>query len=204
MSLFIHKSHNVSVLLYHLVCPAKYRRVVFDEAVDAVLKEVCLDISLRYEISFLEIGTDRDHVHFLVQSVPTYSPTKIVRTIKSITAREIFARCPHVKKQLWGGQFWSDGYFIASVGQHGNEDTIGNYVRGQGQDNSYQKLHSQPRDQLTLMDGPASPEKLNSKLTYSAACGGDFDSAQLIIAISRLEPYAKRAGRFLSPSPFRR
>lgn len=164
----------MSVLLYHLVCPAKYRRVVFDEAVDAVLKEVCLDISLRYEITFLEIGTDRDHVHFLVQSVPTYSPTKIVRTIKSITAREIFARCPHVKKQLWGGQFWSDGYFIASVGQHGNEDTIGNDVRGQGQDNSYQKLHSQLRDQLTLMDAPTPPEKL----TYSAACGGDFDFAK--------------------------
>jgi REP element-mobilizing transposase RayT len=66
MSRFIHKSHNVSVLIYHLVCPAKYRRVVFDEAVDAVLREVCLDISLRYEIIFLEIGIDRDHVHFLI------------------------------------------------------------------------------------------------------------------------------------------
>jgi len=78
MSRFIHKSHNVSVLLYHLVCPAKYRRVVFDEAVDAALKDVCLDIALRYDILFLEIGTDQDHVHFLLQSVPTYSPTKIV------------------------------------------------------------------------------------------------------------------------------
>jgi REP element-mobilizing transposase RayT len=98
MSLFLHKSHNVSVLLYHLVCPAKYRRVVFDQKVDAVLREVCLDIALRYEITFLEMGTAQDHVHFLVQSVPTYSPTKIVRTIKSITAREIFTRCPQVKK----------------------------------------------------------------------------------------------------------
>ena len=144
MSRFIHKSHNVSVLLYHLVCPAKYRRVVFDESVDAVLKEVCLALSLRYEITFLEIGTDRDHVHFLLQSVPTYSPTKIVRTIKSKTAREIFARCPHVKNQLWGGEFWSDGYFISSVVQHGNENTIGAYVKGQGTQEQYQKLHSQP------------------------------------------------------------
>ncbi|MGI9176105.1 MAG: IS200/IS605 family transposase, partial [Rhodothermales bacterium] len=70
MSLFLHKSHNVSVLIYHFVCPAKYRRVVFDEAVDAVLREVCLEIAKRYEIFFLEIGVDRDHVHFLVQSVP--------------------------------------------------------------------------------------------------------------------------------------
>jgi len=143
MSQLIHKSHNVSVLLYHLVCPAKYRRIVFDEAVDAVLKEVCLEISLCHEIDFLEIGTDGDHVHFLVQSVPTYSPTEIVRVIKSLTAREIFKRCPHIKKKLWGGHFWSSGFFIASVGQQGNENTIGNYVRQQGSDNQYQQLHTQ-------------------------------------------------------------
>jgi REP element-mobilizing transposase RayT len=94
--------------------------VVFDDDVDAVLREVCLEIALRHEISFLEIGTDGDHVHFLVQSVPSYSPTKIVRTIKSLSAREIFKKCPQVKKQLWGGQFWSDGYYIASVGMHAN------------------------------------------------------------------------------------
>ena len=65
----------------------------------------------RYEIVFLEIGTDSDHVHFLVQSVPMYSPKKIVQIIKSITAREIFKKCPLVKKQLWGGELWTDGYF---------------------------------------------------------------------------------------------
>jgi len=70
------KSHNRSLLMYHIVCPAKYRKVVFDEKVDLVLKEVCLEIAARYEIDFIEIGVDKDHVHFLVQSVPTYSPTK--------------------------------------------------------------------------------------------------------------------------------
>src|SRR6185312_7853439 len=108
MSEYIHKSHNVTVLLYHLVFPAKYRRVVFDKKVDEVLKEVCIKIEDRYQIKFLEIGTDKDHVHLLVQSVPTYSVTKIITIIKSITAREIFRRCPQVKKQLWGGEFWSD------------------------------------------------------------------------------------------------
>ena len=103
MSEYIHKSHNVSVLMYHFVCPAKYRRVVFSEAVDHKLKETCDEISRRYEISFLEIGADEDHVHFLVQSVPMYSPKKIVQTVKSITAREILAACPEVKKKLWGG-----------------------------------------------------------------------------------------------------
>ena len=105
MSVYIHKSHNVSVIMYHIVCPAKYRRVVFSEKVDETLREVCLEISKRYEMHFLEIGTDKDHVHFLIQSVPKYSPTKIVTIIKSITAKEIFIKHPEVKKKLWGGEF---------------------------------------------------------------------------------------------------
>ena len=139
MSQLTRKSHNVSVLLYHFVCPAKYRRIVFSVDVDQVLKAVCLEIAQRYEITFIEIGTDQDHVHFLIQSVPMYSPTKIVRTVKSITAREIFARRPEVKKQLWGGEFWTDGYFASTVGKHGSEETIANYVKEQG--NTYVKLH---------------------------------------------------------------
>ena len=140
MSEYIHKSHNVTVLLYHLVFPAKYRRAVFDDSVDMELRNVCFEIQQRYEIKFVEIGTDKDHVHFLVQSVPGYSVTKLVTIIKSLTAREIFKRCPRVKKQLWGGEFWSDGYFASTVGRHGNEDTVKSYVQGQGQ-NEYKVLH---------------------------------------------------------------
>ena len=147
-SKYIHKSHNVSVLLYHYVCPAKYRRVVFSDAVDNTLKEVCLAISQRYEIHFLEIGTDDNHVHFLVQSVPTYSPTKILTTIKSITAREIFRLNPEVKKKLWGGEFWTDGYFVNTVSKFGDEDTISKYVREQGVEKQYKILHKDM--QLTL------------------------------------------------------
>jgi REP element-mobilizing transposase RayT len=132
MSELIRKQHNVSLLLYHIVCPAKYRKAVFTPMVDEKLKEICQEISLRYEIEFLEIGTDSDHVHFLVQSVPTYSPTKIVRTIKSITAKEIFRQLPEVKKQMWGGEFWSDGYYISTVGAHGSEEQIQQYVKNQG------------------------------------------------------------------------
>ncbi|MFT5351743.1 MAG: putative transposase [Gammaproteobacteria bacterium] len=140
MSEYIHKSHNVTILLYHLVFPAKYRKVVFDEEVDAELKAVCLEIADRYQIQFMEIGTDKDHVHMLVQSVPTYSVTQLVTMIKSLTAKEIFRRCPQVKKQLWGGEFWTDGYFASTVGKHGDETTISNYVKNQG--NEYRKLHS--------------------------------------------------------------
>ena len=146
MSEYIHKSHNVSVLLYHLVCPCKYRRTVVTDEVDAVLRSVCVDIANRFEITFLEIGTDGDHVHFLVQSVPTYSPTKIVQTIKSITARKIFERVPSVKKQLWGGAFWSSGYFIDSVSRHGSEATITDYVASQGRTKEYKQLHVQQLD----------------------------------------------------------
>ena len=150
MSVYIHKAHNISILLYHIVCPAKYRRVVFDQNVNNELKDICLEISNRYEIHFLEIGTDEDHVHFLVQSVPTYSPTKIVRTIKSITAREIFKRVPEVKKVLWGGAFWTEGYYISTVGKKGSEATIQNYVKNQGQQDNYVRLH---KNQLRLFDG---------------------------------------------------
>lgn len=102
MSENIHKSHNVSRLMYHFVLPTKYRRVVVDDKVERVIKETCEEISKRFEIYFLEIGTDKDHVHFLIQSVPTYSPMQIVRIVKSHTAKEVFKQCPEVKKQLWG------------------------------------------------------------------------------------------------------
>ncbi len=149
MSEYKHKRHNVSVILYHMVCPTKYRRVVFTDEVDNELREVCMEITKRYEISFIEIGVDKDHVHFLIQSVPMYSPGRIVQIIKSITAREIFKRVPSVKKQLWGGEFWTKGYFINTVGQFGNEKTISEYVREQGRDKEYKKIH---RQQLTLFE----------------------------------------------------
>jgi putative transposase len=56
---------------------------------------------------------------------------------------EILARCPQVRKNLWGGELWSDGYFLSTVGQHGSEETIHNYVKGQGQPGQYQQLHAQ-------------------------------------------------------------
>ena len=139
-SKYIHRSHNVTVLLYHVVSSAKYRRVVFTDSVDKVLVEVCDDITDRYDIHFLEIGTDNNHVHFLIQSVPSYSITKIVRTVKSLIAREVFRRCPEVKKQLWGGEFWGKGYFVNTVGQHGTEQKIAKYVKNQGTEKEYKVL----------------------------------------------------------------
>ena len=161
MSRLIRKSHNVSILLYHAVFPAKYRRVVFDDAVESVLREVCIEISLRYEIEFIEIGTDGDHVHLLLQSVPTYSPTKIITLLKSLIARQVFARCPHVKKQLWNSEFFSDGYFVSTVGPQGNEHTIADYVREQGYETgikrSYQQLY---REKVHVTPVPPDADQL--------------------------------------------
>jgi len=145
---FIHKSHNVSVLIYHLVCPAKYRKVIFEGAVDKRLKAVCLEIEKRYEIHFLEIGLDKNHAHFLFQSVPSYSPSRLAKVIKSITAREIFKSYPDLKKVLWGSQFWSKSYFMSTVGKHGDEEKLRKYVQNQNNVKDYECLH---QSQLKLL-----------------------------------------------------
>lgn len=134
-------------MLYHLVCPVKYRRKVFTSKVEETLKAVCLEISKRYEMYFVEIGSDEDHVHFLIQSVPMMRPKTMVQTTKSITAREIFKLHPEVKQMLWGGQFWTDGYYISTVGAKGNEEQIREYVKNQGKE--YNQIY---RGQLTLIE----------------------------------------------------
>ena len=111
------------------------------------LKEVCIGIDERYEIHFVEIGVDEEHVHFLVQSVPILSPRDIVQTIKSITGKEIFKRHPEVKELLWGGNFWTSGYYVNTVGRYGNEEAIATYVKNQGR--QYQQIY---RNQLELFD----------------------------------------------------
>jgi putative transposase len=142
----IKKSHNKSLLLYHVVCPSKYRREVFSESVEKTLQETCEGKSKRYEINFVEVGADKDHVHFFVQSVPTYSPKKIVQTIKSIRAIQIFKKHPEVKEKLWGGKFWTSGYYVNTVGQYGNANMIKKYVQNQGA--NYKTIYR--NDQLSL------------------------------------------------------
>jgi REP element-mobilizing transposase RayT len=137
--------------MYHIVCPAKYRKVIFDEKADELLREICLEIEKRFEIQFIEIGIDRDHVHFFVQSVPTYSRQKIVQTIKSITAREMFAKMPEIKKKLWGGEFWSKGYFVSTVGKYGSEASVTKYVKNQGRSADGYRIMYKVK-QLSILD----------------------------------------------------
>ena len=138
----IRKRHNVSLILYHLVCPTKFRREIFSEGVSKTLKETCLELGIRYEMDFLEIGTDDDHVHFLIQTIPNRSISDMVKIVKSITARKIYKQHPEVKEFLWGGNIWTMGYYVNTVGQYGNLKMIQNYVKNQGNSN-YTQLHTQ-------------------------------------------------------------
>ena len=135
-------------MLYHAVFPAKYRKKIFTESIEDSIKEICLQIAQRYEVHFLEIGIDEDHVHFLLQSVPAIAPKRLIQIIKSLTAKEIFKRHPEVKKLLWGGHFWTTGYYINTVGQYANEKVIQEYVEKQGK--RYKQIH---RGQLLLFEG---------------------------------------------------
>ena len=101
-----------------------------------------MELGIRYEIEFLEIGTDTNHVHFLIQTIPNRSVSDMVKIIKSITAKQIYKQHPEVKKFLWGGNIWTMGYYINTVGQYGNLKMITNYVKNQGIPN-YTQLHQQ-------------------------------------------------------------
>ena len=147
MSDHILKSHNKTLLLYHLVFPLKYRRKAISEDVGVSLKEICFEISERYEVQFVEIGYESDHVHFLVQSVPSYSVSKMVSMLKSITAKQLFQRHPEIKAMLWGANFWTSGFYVNTVGQYSNEEVIRAYVKNQGMEKEYTKLH---QEQLKL------------------------------------------------------
>ena len=117
---------------YHLVFPVKYRKALLDDEVTQIIEETAQGISERYEIEMEAIGTDKDHIHLLCGAHPKIAPGRIVQIFKSITAREIFMRKPSVKKELWGGAFWTDGYYVATVGERGNWDVVEKYILKQG------------------------------------------------------------------------
>jgi putative transposase len=121
----------------------KYRKDLFlNEEYPKRLKEILAEIQLRYYLTPETVGVDEDHVHILVQAAPRYSPSRIVQIIKSLTAREMFRSFPEIKKELWGGEFWSDGGYIGTVGEGANADIIRNYIKKQGRKGEQLKLLS--------------------------------------------------------------
>ena len=127
--------HSAYQIHYHLVTPVKYRKAIFGRLdMEKSLRDICSEIEERYSVEFEQIGIDKDHVHYLVSAAPKFSPAGLVQIIKSLTARELFRRYPELRKELWGGELWTDGYFAATVGEGGNRDVIREYVAKQGDD----------------------------------------------------------------------
>ncbi len=126
-------AHKVFKIKYHFVFVIKYRKDLFlEEKYTTFLKEVCNGLEKRYSMKFETIGFDEDHVHFLLQSIPRYSPSRIFQIVKSISAIQLFERFPEIKKELWGGEFWSDGGYVSTVGEGVNAEVIRNYIKNQG------------------------------------------------------------------------
>ena len=125
-------SHCAWQIHYHIVFPVKYRKALLSEEVVGIIVDTAKGISERYDIEMEAIGCDRDHIHLLCTAHPKISLGQIVRVFKSITAREIFRRKPEVRQELWGGEFWTDGYYVGTVGERGNWRAVENYVESQG------------------------------------------------------------------------
>lgn len=110
----------------------KYRKALLDEEITEIIRETAEAIQERYEIEIEALGMDLDHIHLLCGGHPKIAIGRIVQIFKSITAREIFRRKPSVKKELWGGEFWTDGYYAATVGERANWTTVEKYIQRQG------------------------------------------------------------------------
>ena len=124
--------HNVYDEHYHIVFPVKYRKALLNNDISLAIVSIAREIADRYDIEFERIGTDGDHIHLLCSFPPKHSGSGVVRIFKSITARELFKQFPTLKKDLWGGEFWSDGFYLATVSERGSWKTVERYVTNQG------------------------------------------------------------------------
>ena len=129
-------AHNVYDTHYHIVFPVKYRKALLTNDIPIAIARIAQEISERHDITFEKIGTDGDHIHLLCSFPPKYSGSTVVRIFKSITARELFKQFPALKKDLWGGEFWSDGFYLATVSERGDWKTVEHYVASQGKTRS--------------------------------------------------------------------
>ena len=132
--------HCAYQIHYHIVFPVKYRRALLYEDVEKIIVETAAGIEERYEIEMEAVGCDKNHIHLLCGAHPKIAPGEIVRIFKSITSREIKKRKPKIEEEMWGGEFWSDGYYVATVGERGNWGKVEKYVKNQGQGEKVKQL----------------------------------------------------------------
>jgi putative transposase len=129
-------AHNVYDTHYHIVFPVKYRKALLTNDIPLAIVAIAREIALRYDIEFERIGTDIDHIHILCSFPPKYGGSDVVRIFKSVTARELFKQFPALKRELWGGEFWSDGFYLATVSERGDWKSVERYVANQGKTRS--------------------------------------------------------------------
>ncbi len=116
-----------------MVTAVKYRKVLLNPEVEGCIREAMKGINERYNIKIDEIGFDGDHIYIFCGAKAQYSPSQVIRIIKSITAKQVFKQFPKLRREeLWGGEFWSDGKYIGTVGEATNEEVIKRYIRNQG------------------------------------------------------------------------
>lgn len=133
-------SHTTYELKYHFVWVVKYRKgILYDERVANKLREIFGEVGKRYWIEIGELATDGNHIHVFVQAAPRLAPAEIAQVMKSISARELFKAFPEIRDELWGGEFWGDGYFVRSVGEEICERVIRKYIREQGKATKHQR-----------------------------------------------------------------
>ena len=128
----LHTHHNVYNTHYHIVFPVKYRKALLTNDIPLAIVAIAREISERYEFDFEKIGCDNDHLHLLVSFPPKYSGSTVVGRFKSLTAKRLFLQFPALRKELWGGEFWSDGFYLATVSERGNWQVVEQYVANQG------------------------------------------------------------------------
>ena len=138
--------HAVYDLKYHMVWIPKYRKHILDKEVSDYLKEVFRQIAEEYEFRIDTLEVMEDHVHIFVEASPKYSPAQVIQIMKSISAREIFKKFPRLRKKLWAGELWNDGYFIRSVGDKVTFDIMRKYIEYQ--------THEDDSIQLRMFDNP--------------------------------------------------
>lgn len=118
-----------------MVFVLKYRKKLITNGIFEFMKEICNGIEERYYLKFDAIGYEEDHMHILVRGAPRYSPSRIMQICKSILAIQIFKKFPKLKEdELWGGEFWSDGGHVDTVGDGRALDEVRKYVLSQGRD----------------------------------------------------------------------
>ena len=114
---------------YHLVWAPKYRKWVLQGAIRDRVRELFCEIAVHHGFEMEELAVDKDHGHLLLSFPPRYSISAVVRLLKAVSAQEIRDEFPAVRKQLWGGEFWEDGYFVRTVGDKVTADVIRKYIR---------------------------------------------------------------------------